>query len=162
MGELDHKEGWALKNWCIWTVVLEKTLESPLDSKEIKPLNPKGNQSWILIGRTDAKAEAPTLCPPDAKSGLIEKDPDVGKDISQEEKGMTEDEMVGWHHQLNGHDFEQTPGDGDGKGSLACCSPWGCKELDMTEQLNNHSKNLPEGTQLLSSRVHTGTQTIQL
>ena len=105
MWELDHKESWVPKNWCFWTVML-KTLESPLDCKEIKPVNPKGNQSWIFIGRIDAEAETPILCPPDAKNWLIGKDPDAGKDWRQEEKGMTEDEMVGWHHWLNGHEFE--------------------------------------------------------
>ena len=104
MWELDHKEGWVPKNWCFWTTVLEKTLESPLDCKEIQPVNPKGNQSWIFIGRTDA--EAPILCPPDAKTWLIRKDPEAGKDWGQEEQGMTEDEMIGWHHLLNGHEFE--------------------------------------------------------
>ena len=138
MWELDYKESWALKNWCFWTVVWDKTLESPLDCKEIKPVNPKGNQSWILIGRTDAKAEAPILWPPDLKSWLIWKDPDAGKDWGQEEKGTTEDEMVGQHHQLNGHEFEQTPGDSEGQGSVACYSSWGCKEMDMTERLNNN------------------------
>ena len=123
MWELDHEEGWALKNWCFWTVVLEKTLESPLDSKEIKPVNPKANQSWIFIGRTDAEAEAPILWPPDAKSWLIRKDPNAGKDWRQEEKGTTEDKMVGWHHRLNRHELEQTPGDNDKHGTLACCSP---------------------------------------
>ena len=107
MWELDHKEGWAQKNWCFWTVVLEKTLESPLDSKEIKPVNPKGNPPRIFIGRTDAEAEAPILWPPNAKSWFIRKDPDAEKDWRQEEKGMTEDKMGGWHHHLNGHDFEQ-------------------------------------------------------
>ena len=121
----------------LWTVVLEKTLESPLDCKEIKPVHPKGNQSWIFIGRTDAKAETPILWPPDAKSWLIGKDPDAGKDWGQEEKGTTEDEMVGWHHQLNGHESEQALGDGEGQGSLACCIPWGSKESDTTDQLNN-------------------------
>ena len=110
MWELDHKEGWALKNWCFWTVVLKKTLESPLDCKEIQPVHPKGKQFWIFIGRTDAKAEAPILWPPDAKNLFIGKDPDAGKDWRQEEKGMTEDEMVGWHHRLDGHEFEQVPG----------------------------------------------------
>ena len=124
MWELNHKEGWPLKNWCFWTVMPEKTLESPLDSKEIKPVN----QSWIFIGRADA--EAPILCPPDIKSWLIRKDPDAGKDWRQEEKGMTEDEMGGWHHLLDGHEFEQNLGDGEGWGSLACCSPWGCRALD--------------------------------
>ena len=136
MWELDHKEGWALKNWCFWTVVLEKTLDSPLDSKEIKPINPRGNQPWISIGRTDADAEVSIIWPPDGKSRLIGKDPDTGKDWRQEDKGMTEDKMVGWHHQLNGIEFEQTLEDGEGQGSLACCSPWGCKELDVIERLN--------------------------
>ena len=136
MWELYHKEGWMPKNGCFWTVVLEKTFESLLDCKEVQPVNPKGNQSWISIGRTDAKAEVPILWPPDAKSRLIGKDPDLGKDWRQEEKGMIENEMVGWHHQLNGHEFEQALGVGDGQGSLACCSPWGHKESDMTEQLN--------------------------
>ena len=140
MWELDYKESWAPKNWCFWPVVLEETLESPLDSKEIKPVNPKGNKPWILIGRTDAEAEAPILWPPDAKSQLTGKDPNAGKDWRQEEKGITEDEKVGCHHQLNGHEFEQTLGDGEGQGSLVCCSLWGCKELDMTEQLNNDSR----------------------
>ena len=137
--ELDHKEGWAPKNGCFWIVVLEKTLESPSDSKEIKPVNPKGNQSWILIGRNDT--EVPILCPPDAKSWLIRKDPDAGKDWRQEEKGMIEDETVGWHHQLNGHEFEQALGDGEGQGSLAYCSPWGHKESNTTEWLNNSNNN---------------------
>ena len=136
MWELDHKEGWALKNWCFWTVVLEKTLESCLDSKEIKPVSPKGNQSWIFIGRTDAEAEAPVLWPPDVKNGLLEKDPGNRKDWRREEKETTEDEIVGWHHQLNGHEFEQVPGVGDGQGSLAFCSPWGRKESDTAERLN--------------------------
>ena len=135
MWELDHKESWALKNWCFWTVVLvlEKT---PLDCKEIKPVNPKENQSWIFIGRTDAEAETPILRPPDAKNWPTGKDPDAGKDWRQEEKGMTEDEMVGWHHRLNKHEFEQAPWVGDGQGSLACCSPWFSKESDTTEWLN--------------------------
>ena len=106
MWELDYKESWALKNWCFWTVVLEKTLESPLDCKEIKPVHPKGNQSWIFTWRTDAEAEIPILWSPDAKNWLIGKDPDAGKDSGQEEKGTTEDEMVGWHQRLNGHEFE--------------------------------------------------------
>ena len=109
--------------------------ESPLDCKEIQLVNPKGNQAWIFIGRTDAEAEIPILWPPDVKNWLIGKDPDAGKD-QRREKGMTEDEMVGWHHQLDGHEFEQALGVGDGHGNLACCSPWGCKELDKTEQLN--------------------------
>ena len=135
MWELDCKESWVPKNWCFWTVVLEKTLKSPLDCKEIKPVNFKGNQSWIFIGRTDTEAETPILWPPDVKNWLIWNDPDAGRDWRQEEKGMTEDEMVGWHHQLDGHEFEQTPGDGEGQGSLACCSPWGCNEFNTTEQL---------------------------
>ena len=146
MWELDHKEGWMSNNWCFSTVVLENTLESPLDCKEITVVNPKGNQSWIFIGRADAKAEAPNLWPPDVKSWLIRKDPDSGKDWRQEEKGMTEDEMVGWHHQINGQEFEQAPVDGEGQGSLACFSPLGCKELDMTELLNKNKLmefNLP-------------------
>ena len=132
MRELDHKEGWAWKNWCFWTVVLEKTLESSLDGKEIQPVHPKGNQSWIFTGRTDAAVKAPVPWPPDGKSRLIGKDPDDGKDWRQEEKEMTEDDMVGWHHWLNGHGFEQAPGDGEGQGSLVYCSPWSCKESDMT------------------------------
>ena len=128
MWELNHKEGWALKNWCFQTVVLEKTLEGPLDCKEIKPVSPKGNQCWIFIGRTDAKAEASIHWPPDGKSQLISKDLDAGKDWRQEVKGVTEDEMVRWHHRLNGHEFEQTLGDSEGQISLAYCSPWGCKE----------------------------------
>ena len=131
--ELDYKESWAPKDWCFWTVVLEKTLESPLDFKEIKPVNPKGNQSWIFIGRTDAEAEAPILWPPDAKNWLIRKDPDNGKNWRQQEKGMTEDEVVRWHHW---HEFAQALGDGDGQESLACSSPWDCKESDTTEWLN--------------------------
>ena len=130
--ELDHKEGWAPKNWCFQTVVLEKTLESPLDSKEIKLINPKGIKSWIYTGRTDAEVEAPTLWPSDVKSWLIGKDPDAGKDSRQEEKGVTEDEMVRWHHQLNGYEFEQTMGHSKRQGSLACRSSRGHKELDIT------------------------------
>ena len=106
MWELDQKESWVLKNWCFWTVVLEKTLESPLNCKEIQPVHPKGNQSWIFIGRTDAEAETPILWPPESKNWLIWKDPDAGKDWKQEEKGLTEDKMVAWHHWLNGHECE--------------------------------------------------------
>ena len=152
MWEFDHRESWVLKNWCFWTVVLEKTLEYPLDCK-INPVNPKFPiqevfqwifririfQSWMFIGRSDTKAEVPILWPPDGKSWLIKKDPDAGKDWRQEEKGMTEDEMVGWHHQLKGHEFEQSLGDSEGQGSLAYCSPWGRKELDMTEWLKNNN-----------------------
>ena len=119
MWELNYKESWAPKNWCFWTVVLEKTLESPLDCKEIQPVHPKGNQSWIFIGRTDVEAETPILWPPNATNRLIWKDPDAGKDWRQEEKGMTEVKMVGWHHWLKGHEFEQTLGVGDGQGGLA-------------------------------------------
>ena len=133
MWELDSKESWAPKKWCFWAVVLEKTLKSPLDCKEIQPVHPKGHQSWVFIGRTDA--ETPIFWPPDAKSWLTWKDPDTGRDWRQEEKGTTEDEMVGWHHQLNGHEFEQVPRADDGQVSLVCCSPWGSKELDVTEWL---------------------------
>ena len=136
MWELDYKESWVQKNWCFWTVVLEKTLESRLDCKEIQPVHYKGDQSWVFIGRTDVEAETPVLWPPDAKSWLIWKDPDAGKDWRQEESGMTEDEMVGWHHRLNGHGFGWILGVGDGQGGLACCGSWDCKELDTTEQLN--------------------------
>ena len=133
--ELDYKESWALKNGCFWTVVLEKTLESPLDCKEIQPVHPKGDQSWMFIGRTDVEAETSILWPPKMKIWLTGKDPDAGKDWGQEEKGRTEDEMVGWHHQLNGHGFGWTPGVGDGQGGLACCSSWGHKESDTIERL---------------------------
>ena len=136
MWELDYKESWALKNWCFWTVVLEKTLESPLDWKEIQPVHPKGDQSWVFIGRTDDEAETPILWSPDTKSWLIWKDPDAGKDWRQKEKGTTEDEMVGWHYQLNGHGIGWIPGVGDGQGGLVCCGSWGHKESDMTERLN--------------------------
>ena len=169
MWELDYKESWVPKNWCFWTVVLEKTLESPLDCKEIQPVNPKGNQSWIFFGRTGAEAEAsilwppepknwlsgkdpdagkdwrqekgttaetPVLWPPHAKSWLIGKDSDAGRDWGQEEKGTTEDEMAGWHHRLDGHEFEWTPGVGDGQGGLVSCDSWGCEESDTTEWLN--------------------------
>ena len=136
MWTLDYKESWVLKNWCFWTVVLEKTLESPLNCKEIQPVHPNGSQSWIFIGRTDAEAETAILWPPEAKNWLIWKDPDAGKGWRWEEKGTTEDDMVGWHHQIDGHGFGCTPGVGDGQGSLACCRPRGCKDSDMTERLN--------------------------
>jgi len=126
------KESWVQNNWCFWTMVLEKTLESPFQS----PVHPKGSQSWISIGRTDAEAETPKLWPPDAKNWLTRKDPDAGKDWRQEEKRTTEDDMVGWHHWLNGHEFEQALGVGDGQGNLVCCSPWGRRESDTTEWLN--------------------------
>ena len=128
MWDLDYKESWMLKNWCFWTVLLEKTLERPLDSKEIQPVHPEGNQSWIFIGRYDVDAETPILWPPDVKNWLIWKDPDAGEDWRQEEKGRTEDEMAGWHHWLDEHEFEQALGVGDGQGSLECYSPWGGKE----------------------------------
>ena len=136
MWELDCEESWAPKNWCFWTVVLENTFESPLDCKEIQPVHSEGDQSWLFIGRTDVEAETPTLWPPDVKSWLIWKDPDARKDWEQGQKGMTDDEMVGWHHQLNGHVFGWTPGVGYGQGGLACCSSWCCKELQTTEWLN--------------------------
>ena len=139
--ELDYKESWVPKNWCFCTAVLEKTLKSPLDCKEIKPVNLKGNLSWIFIGRIDAEAETPVLWLPDAKNWLIGKDPDAGKDQRQEEKGMTEDEMVEWHHRLDGHEFEQARGVGDGQGGLACSSPWGHEESPMTERLNWTERN---------------------
>ena len=136
MWELDYEESWALMNWCFWTVVLEKTLESPLDCKEIQPVHSEGDQSWVFIGRTDFEAETPILWPPDVKSWLIGKYPDAWKDWGPKEKTTTEDEMVGWHHRLHGHGFGWTPGVGDGQQGLACCGSWCCKELDMTEQLN--------------------------
>ena len=136
MWELDYKESWAPKNWCFWTVVLEKTLESPLDCKEIQPVHSKGDQSRVVFGRNDAKVETPVLWPPHVKSWLIGKDFDAGRDWRQEEKGRTEDEMAGWHHRLNGREFEWTLGVGDGQGGLACCDSWGHKESDTTERLN--------------------------
>ena len=135
MWELDYEESWVPKNWCFWTMVLEKTLESPLNSKEIKLVHPKGNQSWIFIERTDAEAEAPRLWPPAMKSQFIGKDPGAGKDWRQEKKGVTEDEMVGWRHRLNGHEFEQTLGNGEGQGGLVCCSPRGHTESDTAGRL---------------------------
>ena len=146
--DLDCEEGWVPKNWCFWTVVLEKTLENPLDCKEIKPLHPKGDQSWIFIGRTDVEAETPILWPPDVKNWLIWKDPDAGKDWEQEEKGTTEDEMAGWHHWLNGHESQWTPGVGDGQGGLACCDSWGRRVgHDWATELNwaEHLKRKLEG-----------------
>ena len=130
------EEGWAPKNWCFWTVGLKKTLESPLDCKEIQPVHSEGDQPWDFFGRTDAKAETPGLWPPHAKNWLIGKDSDSGRDWEQEEKGTTEDEMAGWHHWLDGHESEWIPGVGDWQGSLVCCGSWGCKESDTTEQLN--------------------------
>ena len=137
MSELDREESWAPKNWCVWTVVLEKTLEGPLGCKEMQLIHPKGDQSRVFFGRTDVEAETSILWPPDGKSWLIWKDPDAGKDWGQEEKGTTEDEKVGQHHLLDGHEFEETPGVGDRQGGPACCSPWGRKESDTTERLNN-------------------------
>ena len=138
-------ENWTIKNTerqrieSFWNVLLAKTLESPLDCKKIQPVNPKGNQLWIFTGITEA--ETPIVWPPDAKRWFIRKDLDTGKDWRKEEKGMTEDEKVGWHQQLNGHEFEQALGDGQGHGRLECYSAWGCKELDTTEQLNNNRLN---------------------
>ena len=136
MWELDCEESWATKNWCFWTVVFEKTLEIPLDCKEIQLVHSKGDQSWVFFGRTDVKAEAPILGPPDAKSWLFGKDPDAGRHWGQEEKGTTEDEMAGWHHWLNGRESGWTPGVDDGQEGLACCNSWGRKQLDTTERLN--------------------------
>ena len=132
MWELDNKEGRTPKKWCFWIVVLEKTLESHLESKEIKPVNSKGNKPWIFTGRIDAEAEVPILWPPDMKSWLIGKDPEAGKDWGLEEKRATKDEMIGWSQWLSGHKFEQTSGDRKGQGRLSCCSPWGLKESDTT------------------------------
>ena len=136
MWELDYKESWGPKNWCFWTVILEKTLESPLHCKEIQPIHSKGNQSCTFIGRTDAEAKTPILWPPDAKNPFIWKDPDASKDWRQEEMGTTEDEMVGRHHRHDGHEFEWTPGVCDGQEGLVCCDSWGRKESDTTERLN--------------------------
>ena len=134
--ELDCKESWAPKNWCFWTVVLEKTLASPLDCNEIQLVHCEGDQPWDFFGRNDAKAETPVLWPPHAKSWLTGKDSDAGRDWGQEEKGTTEDKMAGWHHGLDGCESEWTPGAGDGQGGLACCDSWGGKESDTTERLN--------------------------
>ena len=136
MWELNHKESWASKESMLLNCGIRETFESPLDHRETKPVKPKGNQSWIFTGRTDAEADTPILWPPDVKNWLIWKDPDAGKDWRQEEKGTTKDEMIEWHHWLHGHGFEQAPGVGDGQGSLACCSPLGRKESDTTEWLN--------------------------
>ena len=154
MWELDCEESWAPKRWCFSTVVLEKTLESPLDCKEIQPIHPKGDKSWVFIGRNDAEAETPILWPLDAKNWFIWKDPDSLKDWGQEGRGMTEDEMVGWHHWLDGHEFEWPPRVGDGQGSLACCDSWGRKESNTTEWLNWTELNWP-GAQLKDSQVAT-------
>ena len=130
------EESWAPKNWCFWTVVLEKTLESPLDCKEIQPVHSEGDQPWVFFGRNVAKAETLVLWPPPEKSWFIGKYSDAGRDWGQEEKGTTEDEMARWHHRLDGREFEWTPGVGDGQGGLACCNSWGHKESDTTERLN--------------------------
>ena len=135
MWDLNYKESWVSKNWCFWTVMLAKTLESPLDCKEIQPVHPKGDQSWVFIRGSDV-SETPILWPPDAKNWLIWKDPDAAKDWGQVEKGTTEDEIVGWHHQLNGHEFRWTPEVGHGQRGLACCISWGCYKSYMTERLN--------------------------
>ena len=136
MWDADHKESWAPKNWFFQTGVLEKTVESPFDCKRIQPVHSERDQPWDFFGRNDAEAETPVLWPPHEKSWLIGKDSDAGRDWGQEEKGMTEDEMAGWHHQLDGHEFGWTPGVRDGQEGLACCNSWGRKELDMTERLN--------------------------
>ena len=137
---MDHREDWVSKNWCFGIVVLEKTLESSLDCRGIKPVNPKGNRWWIFIGKTAAEAEAPVVCLPDVKSQLTGKDPDAGKDWRPEEMGVAEDELVGWNHWLNVHQFEQTPGDSEGQGSLAYCSPWGHRYNLMIEQQQQQNK----------------------
>ena len=141
MLELDCEESWVLKNWCFWTVVLEKTLESPLDCKEIQPVHSKGDRSWVFIGRTDAEAEIPVLWPPHEKSWLIGKDTDAGRDWGREEKGTTEDEMTGWHHWLDGRESGWTPGVGDGQGGLACCDSWGQTRLSDWTELNWYFKS---------------------
>ena len=156
MWELDNKEGRAPKNWCL-TVVLEKTLESPLDSKAIQPVNPKGNQPWIFIGRTDAEAEVLILWPPDVKSWLIGKDPDAGKDWRQKEKRATEDDMVGWSHRFSRHKLGQTPGNSEGQGTLVHCSPWG-EESDTTWQLNNNNRFVIQAHHLHVNITHAYVQ----
>ena len=143
---------WALKNWCFWTVVLKKTLTCPLDCKEIQPVHPKGDQSWVFTGKTDVEAETPMLWPPHGKSWLIGKDPDAGRDWGQEEKGMTEDEMAGWHHWLDGHEFEWTLGDGDGQGGLACCNSWVAKSRTL----------LSDWTELMRCGGHTYAHVISI
>ena len=138
MWELDHKEGWTPKNWCFRTVVLEKTLDSPLDCKETKPVNPRGNKAWIFIGRTDAEVEASILWPPDMKSQLMKRSW-CWERLRAGREGVTEEETLRWHHQLNGHEVEPTVRDSEGQGSLTCCSPWNHKESDMTKQLNSNN-----------------------
>ena len=151
MWKLDCEESWAPKNWCFQTVVLEKTLESTLECKEIQPVHPKGDQSWVFSGRNDAEAETPVLWPPHAKSWLIGKESDARRDWGQEEKGATEDERTGWHHWLDGCEFEWTLGFGNGQGGLVCCDSWGPKASDMTERLNWADGNLT--TQVLLKHV---------
>ena len=157
MWELNCEESWVLKNGCFWTVVLEKTLESPLDCKEIQAVHLKGDQSWVFFRTNDAKAETPILWPPHVKSWVIGKDSDAGRDWGQEEKGMTEDEMAAWHHRLHGHEFGWTPGVGDGQGGLACCNLWGRKESDTTEWLNWTELNWTKAPEVETVRVlHPG------
>ena len=146
MWELDYKESWVPKNWCFWTVVLEKTFESSFDCKEIQAIHPKGNQSWKFIGRTDAEAETPILWLPDAKNWLTGKDPDAGKDWRKEEKGTKEDETVGWHHRLNGHEFEQAPRMSDGQGGLVCCSAWSHRKTKSWTWLSNWNEVSKSGS----------------
>ena len=155
MWELDYKESWVPKNWCFCPVVLEKTLESPWDCKNIQTVHSKGNQSWIFIGRTDAETETLILCPPNAKNWLNGKDPDAGKDWRRKEKGMTEDEMAGWHHRLNGHECEWTMGVGDGQGSLACWSPRGHKELDWVTEMRTDLYNNMDKLQKYAEQKYT-------
>ena len=158
MWELDREEGWAPKNWCFWTVVLEKTLESPLNCKEVQPVHSEGDQPWDFFGRNDAKAEMPVLWPPHAKSWLIGKDSDAERDWGQEEKGSTEDEMAGWHHWLNGRESGWTLGVGDGQGGLACCDSWGRIESDTTERLNWTEYHTQNGSDIwkLTHHLHRG------
>ena len=152
MWKLHYKEIWTQKNWCFWTVVLEKTLESPLDCKEIQPVHTKGDQFWVFIGRTDVEAETPVLWPPDTKSWLIWKDHNAGKVWGQEEKGLTEDEMVGWHHQLNGHRFGWTLGVGDEQGGLVCCGSWG--RIELTQLSNWTELNIGSSLPIFLNSTH--------
>ena len=161
------EESWVLKNWCFWTVVLEKTLESPLDCKEIQSVHFEGDQPWDFFGGNYAEAETPVLWPPHVKSWLIGKDSDAGRDWGQEEKGTTEDEMAGWHHRLNGYESEWTLGAGDGQGGLACCDSWGCKESDTTERLNWTDSEVSNLTHIsyvteMSSSFRNGRKDFQL
>ena len=158
MWELYCEESWTPKNWWFWIVVLEKTLESPLDCKEIQMVHSKGDQSWVFFGRTDAKAETPILWPPRVKGWLIGKDSDAGGNWGQEEKGTKEDEMAGWHHRLDGREFEWIPGVGDGRGGLVCCDSWGCKESDMTEQLKWTELNWKHTQHFSMSRGYSSDQ----